>query len=403
MENIENTENIEDNKIYQRLFNDAKDFISKYNALKEVFYNAFGEENVDFANNDNLINTDLKVAKSRAKYNYSHNIIHYTHNLRRCVFNYTDEDREYFFYILIRFPEVKITNEYNKSIIIKDLFARLTIDESLKLVGQIQLNRSTYTYKQFSHNYMHSHMHFIPNDDYTAFNAPCFGSGPIVETMVTLNTVYDLDIYELLCYELAKYVTVESISGGPWHSLSSIDSNALVETNDYKVNNEELIDPSDLPYFNDFIHKALKNKAFNYNYNEGSYNIAMPYTDFVVALSNMYIEFLMTIKDSNILSSLTFYMGYYVVNLNGIYSTNEISEETKKEYRDNNKGKLVCYFKGKAYCIKFEEDKYNNDKPLHLLNPKICNFIYTRINQIINFYYGRKENYKPGSHIQFAL
>lgn len=58
-------------------------------------------------------------------------------------------------FILVWFPEVKVTNEYNKSVYIQDLYAKVKIDTEGQLIGKFYLNRATYPLSHMQAGYMH--------------------------------------------------------------------------------------------------------------------------------------------------------------------------------------------------------------------------------------------------------
>lgn len=58
-------------------------------------------------------------------------------------------------FILVWFPKVKVTNEYNKSVYIQDLYAKVNIDTEGQLIGKFYLNRATYPLSHMQAGYMH--------------------------------------------------------------------------------------------------------------------------------------------------------------------------------------------------------------------------------------------------------
>ena len=120
--------------------------------------------------------------------------------------------------ILIWFPEVTITNERNKSRLLKDIYVKLTVSPTGSLVGVMEMARSTFSMEEYVSGYAHSHLRSID----TVFHSPCFGSGPIVFTMGNLNSASSEDKWMLLCREIELYVGTESISGVPYHRMSNI-------------------------------------------------------------------------------------------------------------------------------------------------------------------------------------
>ena len=69
---------------------------------------------------------------------------------------------------------------------------------------------------------MHSHISSIPFGNFTFFQSPCTGSGPINNTICSLSRDFDANLWRLFCLELSKYVEVESIAGTPYHRLEGL-------------------------------------------------------------------------------------------------------------------------------------------------------------------------------------
>ena len=75
-------------------------------------------------------------------------------------------------FILVHFPHVRITNEYDKFVDINHLYAKVRILHNGSMNGYFTLNRSEYTYLHISNGYMHSHVSSIPIGDFTQFQTP---------------------------------------------------------------------------------------------------------------------------------------------------------------------------------------------------------------------------------------
>lgn len=58
-------------------------------------------------------------------------------------------------FILVWFPQVRVTNEYNRSVDIQDLYAKVKIDTEGQLIGKFYLNRATYPLSHMKAGYMH--------------------------------------------------------------------------------------------------------------------------------------------------------------------------------------------------------------------------------------------------------
>ena len=120
--------------------------------------------------------------------------------------------------IIIRFPRVRVTNENDKFIDITELYAKVSVKSNGKLAEFFTLMRTEYTMVQWESHYSHSHM---PSTEFR-WQSPCLGSGPILGTQESLFSSFNLDIWGLFCYELSKYVTVESLAGVPYRRLENV-------------------------------------------------------------------------------------------------------------------------------------------------------------------------------------
>lgn len=166
-------------------------FIEKVLKVKEIFEDFFGEERID-----------LKDLVSEPPYN--ENLI----TTRPCI--------------LVHFPEVRVTNENNRCIDLKDLFAEVTIGYDGTLFGTFKLNKATYDIAQWKSCYIHSHVNSLYYNRVAEFKDPCLGNGPIKSTILRLHSAYNEDDWKLFCLELQKYVQTESLAGGPYIKLENV-------------------------------------------------------------------------------------------------------------------------------------------------------------------------------------
>ena len=58
-------------------------------------------------------------------------------------------------FILVHFPHVRITNEYNRFVDINHLYAKVKVLHNGSMNGYFSLNRAEYTYLHISSGYMH--------------------------------------------------------------------------------------------------------------------------------------------------------------------------------------------------------------------------------------------------------
>lgn len=300
-------------------------------------------------------------------------------------------------FILVHFPHVRITNEYDRFVDINHLYAKVRILYNGSMNGYFTLNRSEYTYLHISNGYMHSHVSSIPISDFTQFQIPCVGTGPIRDTMSNLESEFDSAIWRLFCLELSKYVEVESIEGVPYHKLENLGtSNMSTGESVFKVVNylnyygsgiEEMI--------KDFVSYFIKQGKLKFNYANGSYSIGMSFTEYMLVISNEFIDWynkkfnnkelrytFNTLKRNYVLKEC-------IIANNRIYYKN--SSRDVNSYAACN-GKRMCTFKGADVLINIVDlNGVKEDNKSIILNTNIALYILSRILRVINYRYGKAE------------
>lgn len=308
-------------------------------------------------------------------------------------------------FILVWFPQVKVTNEYNKSVDIQDLYAKVKIDTEGQLIGKFCLNRATYPLSHMRADYMHSHIPGINISNFSNFLTPCTGNGPINATIGGLNREFDEDMWQLFCSELEDFTQVESIEGVPYRKLEAIGANrtsGVTQKFLYVARGfyGKVARPSyefrsvDLGIIPDFTRYLLKNVSLPMEYSNGTYCIGMSYYDAAILISNKFIEWFNLednpyrrlydfryLKDMNIL-------GEYIIVDGKIYVIRAI--ESINNYR-NYEGKLVCKFKGKEIKLHIGETPSSEQHSATLLQENVIRDIVSAICKVVNLRYGRKE------------
>lgn len=195
--------------------------------------------------------------------------------------------------LIVHFPEVTVTNEHNRSVTIKELWAKINLGLDGTISGTFGLMRSEYTSEQFNSGYAHSHIPGRGTSNFNQWGDPCLGDGPIRDTIASLTRQFSEEMWGLFCLELSKYVTVESLAGTPYMYLEKIGNNGSSSTevsiSNYTVD-ETVQGATFLDVLNKFIPYVIGKRPFKFNYFRGSYGIAMPMQDIVVVLSNLFIE-----------------------------------------------------------------------------------------------------------------
>ena len=301
-------------------------------------------------------------------------------------------------FILVHFPHVRVTNEHNRFVDINHLWAKVRVMYDGTLSGKFTLNRSEYTLLHFRSHYLHSHISSIPKADFTQFQNPCTGSGPINGTISTLNRDYDEDMWNMFCLELSKYVTVESVAGRPYHYLENLG------TRDMQVGEDKFITYLFPNYcvndilsdkFKEFVRYFINSKKLKFNYVNGSYSIGMSLIEFIVLISNEFIKWyndqfnkgeLTTkfedLKKHGILRECIIDNGkiYYDMNIN---NANNYAQYI---------GKQVCMFKGKEITVDITDiTRVENENKSIILDTQTALYILTTILKVLNYRYGRNK------------
>ena len=301
-------------------------------------------------------------------------------------------------FILVHFPHVRVTNEHNRFVDINHLWAKIKVMWDGTMSGRFTLNRSEYTLLHFRSHYMHSHISSIPKADFTQFQTPCTGSGPINGTISTLNRDYDEDMWNMFCLELSKYVTVESVAGRPYHYLENLG------TRDMQVGEDKFITYLFPNYcvndilsdkFKEFVRYFINSKKLKFNYVNGSYSIGMSFIEFIVLISN---EFIKWYNDQFNKGELT--TKFEDLKKHGILR--ECIIDNGKIYYDRNInnannytqyiGKQVCMFKGKEITVDITDiTKMENENKSIILDTQTALYILTTILKVLNYRYGRNK------------
>lgn len=309
-------------------------------------------------------------------------------------------------FILVHFPHVRITNEHDRFVDINHLWAKVKVMYNGTLNGGFTLNRSEYTLLHIRSHYMHSHISSIPTGDFTKFQNPCIGRGPIKGTISVLNRDYDEDMWNMFCLELSKYVTVESVAGVPYNYLEKLG------TNDMQVGVDRFITYLSPNYygsaithdkFREFVRYFINSKKLKFNYVNGSYSIGMSLIEFIVLISNEFIKWyndqfnkeelttkFATLKSHGILRECIIDNGkiYYDIDRNNVNSYAQYI------------GKKVCVFKGKEITVDITDiaEVMNKNKSI-ILDTRTALYILTTILKVLNYRYGRNKATHEGNQL----
>lgn len=301
-------------------------------------------------------------------------------------------------FILVHFPHVRVTNEHDRFVDINHLWAKVKVSYNGTLNGGFTLNRSEYTLLHIRSHYMHSHISSIPTGDFTQFQNPCTGRGPINGTISALNRDYDEDMWNMFCLELSKYVTVESVAGVPYNYLEKLG------TNDMEVGVDRFITYLSPNYYGDtlstgklrdFVRHFINTKKLKFNYVNGSYSIGMSLSEYIILISNEFISWYNDLFNKG-----------EVTNTFGDLKTKELLRECiidngricydRGRNNVNNYaqyiGKKVCVFKGREITVDITDIvEVRNENKSIILNTQTALYILNIILKVLNYRYGRNK------------
>jgi len=126
--------------------------------------------------------------------------------------------------LLIRFPEIVITNRDKRNHNIKDLFVWLSfgIDSGHNFFMSSNLYgaRATVNSAEYHSRYRHSHLQTGNEPNFVNF---CQGGGtPTSIATAELRSNFTMEKFELFLYQLSTYVRYESLEGGPYIRMENI-------------------------------------------------------------------------------------------------------------------------------------------------------------------------------------
>lgn len=292
--------------------------------------------------------------------------------------------------IIVRFPKVTVTNENDKSIEITELYAKIVINFLGKMAEDFTMIRAEYTAAQYLSHYAHSH---LPGTG-VEWQYPCLGSGPIGSTITHLRNNFDLDMWGLFCYELSKYVTVESLAGVPYRRLEEVgttEGEAMVNYPRHCVGTWNAIVRRFTKYY-------IRHYDFPVAYSDGNYVLGCHPTDFLVEISRHFISWInraayirgiirVRISLARLLDDGT--LVKYIIKDKSVMTV-------RRHYSFNSmtrlQGRELFLFKGEWVKMNFTDLATPSEgNVVILLNTDIVSDIITGALRIINYNYGHED------------
>ena len=351
--------------------------------IKQIVEEFFGEENVDFnIPSYYLYKAMVKKLMKEVEYDPDTFLCEHCLEAMNCLFDY----------FLIHWDTVTVTNEFDESEKIFDLFVKV------RMIGThiqgFSMAKTTFTQSQYKASYVHSH---VPRNKNIYFAQPCLGDGPIIKTISTLGTTYDSQIWGLFCQELDSYVKTESVVGVPYIRMSNIKIyNSVEEDSINAAYLKEAFNETEeyITYIKKIFKEFVNTGSIKFAYKNGSYCYGEPIADIIVKYSNYFIDYIKTNIHTpriqrQILNNLK--KASYMNGALWVLSTREIADLA---YNSSD----FIFFKGNEYHLKIIENDGNDIQYYYVVDTSIVRVLLTKLLLFINCNYG-KINIIRESHI----
>ena len=356
------------------------------NTVYDIFKDFFNEVRVNLQVNNKFkryLDTVLESTNETELSILSSYNLNNTIDIAKFIGNYTLESP---FFIFVYFPDVTITNEYNDSINIKDLYVRIPIYWNGTLNHRFEMIVTTYTRTLFNAGYCHSHLHTLYGNK-PRFDTPCLGIGPLVETCGVLTSNFTEDNWRLFCVELSRYVTVESLLGTPYFRMTDItDNNSNTPIKIHNVPNY-ICDNKNLLI--ETIQNLIIKKLLNFKYINGEYNFANSEAELIRIISNEFIaiyndkfnkkevkETLLQLASRSFIIKVKYFNDTY-------YSIGTVRNKIPSN-------DVLFTFKGKEIKTVITDD-ITDVRQIYILNPDKISYIATKLLEFININYGKEQ------------
>lgn len=409
----------------KRLYKDLEEYLfsqDKINEILQVFIDCYGEDNVDIQLN---ISFDYFVSllhdtphRSLVDNGWYMPLIGCSKcTIKDLIARYKQDKNTYIkkyvdiysvnVYILIYFPKITVTNEYDESVDIEEVYVRVPINLMGKMISNFEIIRTKYSYIQYVSGYMHSHAHSGISKTSRDWRGMCLGSGPLITTTHTLKQSYDLDIWRLFCIELDEYLKVESVSGVPYIRMNRIGNNSL---HTYHINKNILNHiqnvikqyPSFIKDFLKFFIKKICSNTDYFAFRNNDICWAISDEQFAIVLSKYFIKYCNCRNketEINIDSIISNFMVKVQRNVSG--DLKYFVQSNSYNYTDDSQSDTKALtFKGQDKYVKIDTKvETSQNKEIYLLNPDIVSQILNYLLKVIN--YGNTEEFTTNSKIPY--
>lgn len=183
--------------------------------------------------------------------------------------------------LIIHFPLFDIINQNGSIHTIKNLFVTANIDEEMLFTDEaIYGLRTSFSAKEVSYNYFHSHLESREISGFKERGTFCLGTGPIIENLIDLTCDADPISFEMFLRQLDIYIKWESIEGTPWRYIEKIAYDVDSSTSPYGYGTSQIRE-----YIGSY---RLTRDHIDINYQDGKLSIDknQKLTDFIMIMKD---------------------------------------------------------------------------------------------------------------------
>lgn len=290
--------------------------------------------------------------------------------------------------IIVYWPAVVVTNENGGSETIFDLFAQVPLKEDGKhLREKFKLMRTTYTLRQARSGYTHSHI--SSTTSLGTWGSPCLGTGPINNTIHTLqNDPCSFDelrtFWELFCRELDDYTQVESLRGGPYIRLETIGANTRRDkTRNFLNGTDNTLKWQVVPT----ARRLLRSGKLKFSYHHHHFDLGMSDTDFAMLATKAAWEIYASQGNTIEKFIVDFNCNTHILSQGRLCAT---SEGRGSAYNPERVGEEIIVFNGISFKLSVIGDLGNNINQLLIMDDGYLGSLKTYILHLVNATYGKR-------------
>ncbi len=329
---------------------------------------------------DNKLVLDKNILQKMSKGNFDY-LSKSIHTILRFYYGETIAD------IIVHFPKVTITNENDHSVDIEDLFSKTVITYKGTLYHYPSFTKSTYSLDQWNIGYIHSHVPSVSKETPGIFLEACLGQGPISNTATALRIKSNFDLWPLYCLELDRFTKIESLHGGPYIRLERLNAKEVINlSDDFNYNNVyKQLNEYFYPLLDGFIDYLVEKKPINFIFQENKYHIGSSYSETVLNLSEVFIDYYNNIYLKAIDNPLTLtdLILHDIIGKGEIKNNHIAYVGTNRNVDRSAHGRRLFTFKGKNILLNIKTKPTTEDHlPYLLTNFAVSKIIHTLLTYI---------------------